>query len=284
MKLLLSKEGIFPVTRDKDGNRLEDLPKTGMNLSGTVQGEGKLCGVPSLFIRLAGCNLRCIWDKGSGEFSMCDTPHAAFDTVNSRMWSIVDIVSVVKHNIGDVRHVVITGGEPLLQAGPLAVLCKHLKTELDVHLTLETNGTLFDDDVSSWIDLFSISPKLSSSIPDKEKLRFFNLKESGFYSSHNKKRIDIEVLQKYINLCNSGDKDIQFKFVVCSKDEDKEIKSDFLSKLTGWDKENILVMPLGAGTEELRRFTPVALEMAISNGWRFSPRMHIDLFKESVGV
>ncbi len=284
MKILLSAEGIFPITKDKYGKPIKVLPKTGMNLSGTIQGEGKLSGVPSLFIRLSGCNLRCVWDMKNGKQSMCDTPHAAFDTINSTMWNISDIVATVKNNLGNIRHIVITGGEPMRQSKTLTTLCRHLKNELNIHITLETNGTLFDKELAEWIDLFSISPKLSNTNPTPEKLSNYNLSDSDIFKSHNKKRININGLQAYIDFCNTHNKPLQFKFVVNKRDEDKEIKSDFLNKLTGWKSDDILIMPLGATKEELNIFTPIALEIAISNGWRFSPRMHIELFKESIGV
>lgn len=55
--LHLAKDGIFPITKDKDGKLLKEVPASGLHVAGTIQGEGKLNGIPSLFIRLAGCNL-----------------------------------------------------------------------------------------------------------------------------------------------------------------------------------------------------------------------------------
>ena len=92
-----------------------------------------------------------------------------------------DVVEIVKQNIGPLKYIVLSGGEPLLQKDALAKLCQKLKLELDVHLTLETNGTLFSEDVAKWIDLFSISPKLQNSEPSEEKLLHFEIQPNDKY-------------------------------------------------------------------------------------------------------
>ncbi len=284
MKLLLSEEGIFPVVKNENGDPLKKLPNTGLQIAGTIQGEGRLAGTPSLFIRLSGCNLRCIWNKGKGEYSICDTPHSVFGKVKSVSYSFDSIVSVIKNNIGSIKHIVITGGEPTLQAKQLTRLCKNIKENFDVYLTLETNGTIFDEKLAEHIDLFSISPKLSSTDPDAEKLKKFGLTETDVHRNHSTKRINLKALQSNIDFAKRQGKSLQFKFVVTTREDADEIRSDILDKLNGWEHDDIFIMPLGATKEELKQFTPVALEMAIANGWRFSPRMHIDLFKENKGV
>ena len=194
------------------------------------------------------------------------------------------IRSYYEHNIGTIRHVVITGGEPLLQKRPLAQLCQQLKTELNLHLTLETNGTLYDEEVAKWVDLFSISPKLSNSTPTPEKLAFYKLTESGPTKFHNEKRRNTNVLQAYINLCNETNKDLQLKYVVGKKSDAIEIESDFLTHLKNYKKDDILVMPLGASRQELALSAPLVMELAITNGWRYSPRVHIEMFGSKKGV
>jgi 7-carboxy-7-deazaguanine synthase len=79
-KITLANEGVFPIVRDKDGQLLPQVPATGITVAGTIQGEGKLAGVPSLFIRFSSCNLRCIWQLPDGTYSKCDTPYASFDS------------------------------------------------------------------------------------------------------------------------------------------------------------------------------------------------------------
>lgn len=283
-KLVLTSEGVFPVVKGIDGKVLNDLPQTGLQIPGTIQGEGKLTGVPSLFIRLSGCNLRCIWKMKDGSLCRCDTSYSSFQPVQNKTISVDDILLLLKHNIGTLKHVVITGGEPLRQKKPLVLLCQKIKEELNLHITLETNGTLFDRDVAQWVDLFSISPKLGNSDPNTEKLSACKLRETDPFRVHASQRINLEVLQAFIDLCNSSDKDIQLKFVVGLQNEDVEIKNDYLDKLNDYDPNDILLMPLGATREEIAQSAPVAMQMAIANGWRYCPRVHVDLFGSKQGV
>jgi 7-carboxy-7-deazaguanine synthase len=283
-KIVLANEGVFPITKDKEGQMLDSMPATGMKTAGTIQGEGKLAGVPSLFIRLAGCNLRCMWTLPDGSFCRCDTPYASFEAEQDLQLEQEDIFALVKHNIGNLSHVVLTGGEPMLQHKNLAVLAQQLKTELNLHLSIETNGTIFADDVAQHIDLFSISPKLSNSNPSPKKLTAYALKQNGPLTYHAEKRRNIEVLQKYISFCNDSGKELQLKFVVGQPNDYVEIKEEFLARLKNWNPADILLMPLGATPEELKTTSNMVAEMAISNGWRYAPRLHIDLFGPKAGV
>ena len=281
--LILSKEGIFPVTKDAEGNFLHDIPATGLAFSGTIQGEGKLAGMPSLFIRLASCNLRCVWQLPNGKSSCCDTHYAAFSNNDSKQISVDDAVKTIKNNLGAIRHVVITGGEPLLQKEPLARLVSALKSETNVHLTLETNGTIFDDNVAEYIDLFSISPKLENSIPTLEKMKDMQISFSAAFEMHAKKRINTDALQSFLDITKCRNKEIQLKFVIGKFEEEEEIKQ-LLAHLKNWDVSDIMVMPLGATSEDLNITSQIAFEIAIKNGWRFSPRLHVNLFGNKAGV
>ncbi len=283
-KLVLANEGVFPVTKDVTGRPLQTNPATGLSISGTIQGEGKLAGVPSLFVRLAGCNLRCIWTLPDGNFCRCDTPYASFDAEQKLQLETDEVINLIKHNIGAMQHVVITGGEPLLQKNALAQLAKKIKEELNLHLTIETNGTLFSEDVAKYIDLFSISPKLSNSNPLPEKLKKYGLKPSGPLTYHAQKRRNIEVLQKYIDLCSNTEKELQLKFVIGQHNDYAEIKEEFLSHLKNWNANDIMLMPLGATPQELKTTSHMVMKMAIENGWRFAPRIHIELFGSKAGV
>jgi 7-carboxy-7-deazaguanine synthase len=283
-QLILAHEGVFPITTDRNGQPLSDKPATGFATPGTIQGEGKLAGTPSLFIRFASCNLRCIWQLPNGKLSRCDTPYASFNTAHNIKTNVREVVDLVKQNLGNIQHIVITGGEPLLQKEPLANLAALLKEETKAHLTLETNGTLFDAEVASHIDLFSVSPKLANSNPNFHKLETLGLSPSGPLIYHAEKRVNIPVVQAFIDAANQPGKEIQLKFVVGRPEEDLEISDSFLRQLHGWKPADILLMPVGANREELSQTSKMVMEMAIRHGWRHAPRIHIELFGSKPGV
>src|SRR5579871_464103 len=112
----------------------------------SVQGEGKLTGVPSVFVRASGCNLRCVW---------CDTPYASWNPEGQDI-PVAQIVTRVREF--PARHVVLTGGEPMIMPD-IRELAEALAAE-GKHITVETAGTVF---VPMPINLASISPKLSNS-------------------------------------------------------------------------------------------------------------------------
>src|SRR6187200_2994096 len=112
----------------------------------SIQGEGKLAGVPSVFVRVSGCNLRCVW---------CDTPYASWRP-DGQDRALDDVLGEA---LGyGARHVVVTGGEPMIEPEMVA-LTERLR-EAGQHITVETAGTVFKP---VQCDLMSISPKLANS-------------------------------------------------------------------------------------------------------------------------
>lgn len=259
-RLFLSEDAVFPVIKDSKGNFLKNSPGTNIKKSGTVQGEGKLVGVPSLFVRLAGCNLSCKWTLFDGTVSFCDTSYANNNTGDSSWFGIDEVINLVLNNISNIKHLVITGGEPLLQKEALVEFCHELKEKIDIHITLETNGTIAPAELAEYIDLFSVSPKLGNAL----------LFKSSLQPKYN--------VQSFIDIVrDSLDKDLQIKFVVADIVEQDKIHK-FLSHLVGWKNEDILIMPAGTTNEMLQKTSKPALEISISNGWRYTPRLHIALF------
>ena len=172
----------------------------------------------------------------------------------------------------------------MLQKGPLAALCHQIKELTAAHITIESNATIFDAEVAANVDLISLSPKLANSDPNAQKLEAVGLSASGPFVYHAERRRQITVIQQWIDAMNWKAGEFQLKFVVAKPDEEHEIKEQFLAHLTGYKASDVLLMPLGANMDELAQTTPLALQMAVRNGWRFSPRIHIELFGSKQGV
>jgi 7-carboxy-7-deazaguanine synthase len=292
MKIRLVKNGIFPIINSQEGGKL--LPKTSFDVSGTLQGEGKLAGTPSLFIRLAGCNLRCSWKAMDGSIDICDTPYSSHHLEEFEELEVAEVIEIVKSNLFGIKHIILSGGEPTLQNLALAELAKELK-KLNLHITMETNGILYFSHLAKHIDLFSISPKLSSSEPDRSKNAKLQYPvEQALIDQHRQIRKNLASLQKYINACHTrddyygdspdveltrrSDKDFQLKFVVSSPEEEREILEEYLQKLVNWNPQDILIMPLGGNRAFLSKTASIAAEMAVKNRWQYCPRIHIHLF------
>lgn len=270
--LTLAEDGIFPIVRDAEGRTLPQLPASGFDFPGTVQGEGKLNGIPSLFIRLAGCNLHCCWKTADGSVSECDTAYASYRVKRTLVLSEDEICRIVRHNTENLHHLVITGGEPFLQADALTGLCRKLKQMKPFHITVETNATLFHAPLAAYIDFFSLSPKLSSSSP-----------VMPYAVNHNRLRLQPEVIQQFIEHARLTHKDFQLKFVCATREDVVEIKQ-FLAGIRHWKNEDILLMPAGANCADLKKNTEDVVKYCIQNGWRYCDRLHLSLFGEKAGV
>jgi len=283
--IFLAPEAIFPITKDENGILLDNKPATGFSFAGTIQGEGKMAGVPVLFVRTAGCNLRCMWLLPDGEVSLCDTPFASFDTRGEKRVEVEAVKNLVLNNLGNMNHLVVSGGEPFIQPDGLANLISELKKERQLHVSVETNATIFNEELVQQIDFFSLSPKLRNSVPTNEKLDKTKAVIPFEPGQAEKTRRNISVIQQFIDHCrqNQG-KDFQLKFVVQNHDELTEIEESFLNHLTRWKPDDIVLMPLGSTPEELRQTRLVTIEAAIERGWRYSPRLQINYFNGVAGV
>lgn len=221
----------------------------------SIQGEGKLAGVPSLFIRVSGCNLRCRW---------CDTPYASW-TPEGENCSLRRIMGLVAKTA--IRHVVITGGEPLLMPG-MAELCFAIQA-IGRHVTVETAGTIYEP---LPVDLVSVSPKLSNSTPDAQS-------GGPWAEIHEQRRLNIPVLQRFIDTAA----DLQLKFVI-QRPEDVDEVCDVLGKLRNWREEDVLLMPEGTSAELLAERSLWLVEQCQALGYRFAPRLHVMLWGNRRGV
>ena len=215
----------------------------------SLQGEGSLVGVPSVFIRTSGCNLRCRW---------CDTPYTSWTPEGTDL-DLDQIVDQVRAH--PARHVVITGGEPMIQP-ELIALTKMLRA-LELHITIETAGTVAQP---VECDLMSISPKLANSAP-----------AGSFAAQHNRLRIQpavlIELMARY---------QYQLKFVVENPSDLDEIRA--LVETLYAPRDRVILMPEGTAPGPLDERARWLAEICKQEDFRFSPRLHIDLWGSRRGV
>jgi 7-carboxy-7-deazaguanine synthase len=221
----------------------------------SIQGEGKLVGVPSVFIRASGCNLRCVW---------CDTPYASWEPEGEMMTVVAILERVREHRA---HHVVVTGGEPMIMPD-IAELCTALKGE-GAHITIETAGTVWKEIP---FDLASVSPKLSNSTP-------WSREGGRFAAAHEKARLNFGVIQKFINAAA----DLQLKFVVAHEQDLQEIQQ-ILSNLRGWKREDVLLMPEGTTGQVLSERAGWVSEICKREGFRYCPRLHVELYGNKRGT
>jgi 7-carboxy-7-deazaguanine synthase len=216
----------------------------------SLQGEGFLAGFPSVFVRFAGCPLRCRW---------CDTKYA-WDKRAGEDYSVANIVETIKK--WRCKFIVITGGEPMINSD-LPLLVKELKNTHN-HITIETAGIAYIPDMPC--DLMSISPKLSNSIPDDVTS-----------ATHKDSRLDIAVLQELIE-----NYEYQLKFVVDSQEDLPEIQQT-IDKIGSINPEKIMLMPQATTRDELLAKSPLVAEMCKQTGFTFSHRLQILLWDNQKG-
>lgn len=220
----------------------------------SVQGEGRLVGMPSVFIRTSGCNLRCVW---------CDTPYTSW-APEGKKWSVREILREVAKYPS--RNIVVTGGEPFL-AAEIEELTTRIKTS-GAHITIETAATLFK---TVACDLVSMSPKLANSTP-------WSRAKGKFAKMHETVRLNFEVMQQFIDAY-----DYQLKFVVEQKNDFHEIE-EILGRLKNVDRYRVLIMGQGKTRRELRDKTKWVIEACKDYGFGYTPRLHIELFGNRRGT
>lgn len=228
----------------------------------SLQGEGISMGRPSVFVRLSGCNLACHW---------CDTPYTWYfsghsgthrdgQTYDRRNNAVtLDIAEVARLITGfDCRHIVFTGGEPLLQQPALAALCALLGP--DYHIEIESNATVaLAPGFDAHVDQLNLSPKL---------------RHSG---NADGARLNDSALRAF-----AADPRAWFKFVIADRadaDEVRELAAHYMLP-----SDRILLMPEGTATHTLRERSVWLAPLCQSRGWRFTDRLHIHLYGDTRGT
>ncbi|HVU00228.1 MAG TPA: 7-carboxy-7-deazaguanine synthase QueE [Polyangiaceae bacterium] len=209
----------------------------------SFQGEGPSAGAPSVFLRLAVCNLRCGW---------CDTKYTwDWETYRYEDEVSTETVEAVAERIGTdtTRHLVVTGGEPLLQDPALARLFSLLPDAL--HVEVETNGTLSPSDalrrrVTQW----NVSPKLANSGEPRNR------------------RVKADALSALRDTGRAW-----LKLVVANEADVSEAEA--LAEISGFPRDRVLLMPEAATREALEAREPLVKLWAKTRGYGASPRLHV---------
>lgn len=231
----------------------------------SIQGEGKTVGVPSVFVRLGGCNLMCggMGTQFDGELHngaefRCDTVEVWMKATAKEAKEILpqDCIEAIKNG----AHIILTGGEPTMQQGALEEFIRYIKHNINAnaYFEVETNGTIIPNQfLLEQIHLWNCSPKL---------------RNSGMDNSMTYKPEVIKELNK---------KNTIFKFVVNSDKEWKEIERDYLPIV---DREKIYLMPAGENQELLNENKQRVVELAKDNYLNFTTRLHIEIWNKKTGV
>lgn len=268
----------------------------------SIQGEGLYAGVPTIFIRFSGCNLRCIF-KGS----ICDTPYSSFHPekgLYNNMDEFVNEFFKLSEQYPAINQICLTGGEPLLHKDIISKFLSEIrkKSEHIWTITVETNGTIpvFDKNI---IDLYSVSPKLSSSVGDINNLPKGVTKE--MIEQHDKIRINIDNLYNIVQ--EQGVCMCQLKFVYSGKQsiEDilnlrrqliekheimvsKETPAEHLQyELRNFADElddMIMLMPEGVTNEQLQKTRKECIAECMKYGWQYTDRLQIVVWGDKRGV
>ena len=223
----------------------------------SIQGEGELTGVPSVFVRTSGCNLRRSW---------CDTPYASWNPEGEPRSVAAIVAEVQAHPIA--RHVVLTGGEPMI-AKEIHPLAAEL-TKLGCHITIETAATVKPDGIAC--DLASLSPKLLNSAPDA-------LEHAAWRKKHEATRWQPEVVRAWIDAYP-----YQFKFVVARPEDVDELEHMLAALHREIPRHKVLLMPEATSLEKMRARAGWLGEVCKASGYRYAHRLHIELYGNRRGT
>jgi 7-carboxy-7-deazaguanine synthase len=223
----------------------------------SLQGEGELTGVPSVFVRTSGCNLRCAW---------CDTPYASWNPEGEAR-SVAQILAAVESHPAT-RHVVLTGGEPMI-AKEIRELAAALKT-LGRHVTIETAATVAPGGIVC--DLASLSPKLLNSAPDP-------IEHGAWRKKHEATRWQPEVVRAWIDAYP-----YQFKFVVTRPEDVDELEHMLAALHREIPRHKVLLMPEAISHEQMRARAGWLGELCKARGYRYAHRLHLELYGHRRGT
>ncbi len=212
----------------------------------SLQGEGPYAGTPAVFARMTGCNLRCPW---------CDTSYA---WSRGTEMTPKELAEAIAREARRAQLIVLTGGEPLLQADCLAEALLELgRMGVRLPIGIETNGTLPPGPLANLLDHAVVSPKLGNSDyggtgrPEATRVHPWWLR------AHRERLLPV-----------------YWKFVVAGEEDVKEVE-EYVEE-HGIDPRSVYLMPLASTREEYLERIRVVARLAMEKGFRLSPRLQLE--------
>ena len=254
--------------------RLEDYDKILpiVEISRVIQCEGSRVGTPTFIIRTSGCSHRCFFREGG----WCDSWYTSIHPEKGTL-TFNDIIKAYDEN-PHIKEMMITGGSPTMH-GKLVNELTHFANERDLLVTIETEGSHFLE-TDFPIDLISLSPKFSNSIPvlgvetPKGKIT-----DQKMIDQHNKLRLNTEAINKTLAYHTN----FHYKPVWDGTEGSFNEIEDFRIK-HGIAKRDTYLMPAGDTRDELIRMYPVVIEKCAEVGYNFTGRAHIIAYSDLRGV
>ena len=227
----------------------------------SLQGEGPSAGMPVAFLRLSRCNLACRWcdTAYTWRFEGDARPHRAGETFERKANQVTLDEAEVAQRIAALgqSRLVVTGGEPLLQAGALARLLALLP---DMTVEIETNGTVAAPPrLDVRIDQYNVSPKLA----------------------HSGNPAELALLPERLD-AYATDPRAFFKFVIAEPGDVDEVLA--LKERYRFRPGHVFLMPEGTDSATLRAREQWLAPLCLEHGFRMSDRLHIHLYGDTRGT
>jgi len=233
----------------------------GPEIFASLQGEGPSAGMPVAFVRLSRCNLACTWcdTAYTWRFEGDNRPHRdgiAFDRKANQV-TLSPAETAERIAVLGQTRLVITGGEPLLQASALAEMLAHLP---DIAVEIETNGTVAPPvRLDIRVDQYNVSPKLA----------------------HSGNPADLALLPERLDAWATEPRAF-LKFVIAQPEDVDEVLA--LHRRYRFRPERVFLMAEGTDSATLRTRQAWLSELCLKHGFRMSDRMHIHLYGDTRGT
>jgi 7-carboxy-7-deazaguanine synthase len=256
----------------------EIIPKLKVSeIFSSLQGEGPYAGTPAVFLRLAICNMHCwycdtkyTWLYSERTLSVVKSEIARLHKNTPTDLKLYDLqqemselgLDEVKNQLlqSNQNHLVITGGEPMLQQAALLKMLSELKKEKNFMVEVETSGTVPPlRDFADLVDQWNVSPKLEDS------------------GNSRRARENPKALRAFASLPNAT-----FKFVVQAPEDIEEIKA--LALRYNIPAGRVMLMPEGTSEEALNEKSSWLIKECSESGFQFSTRLHILLWGNERGT